>query len=371
MSIHGQTVIQWLESFSPKHLAEEWDKVGLQLGTLQKQVNRVLVTLDVTPDVVEEAIEKKVELIIAHHPIIFRALNHLRTDLPAGKLYEKLIKHDIAVYAAHTNLDIAEGGVNDWLARALGLQQTKIMTTTYQEQLKKLIVFVPVQDEEQLRLALGEAGAGFIGQYSHCTFRTEGIGTFIPQEGTKPYLGAMGQLEEVQEVRLETVYPAHLEGKVLRAMLKAHPYEEVAYDIYALEQKGKSYGLGRVGELAQELTLGQFAEVVKKAFNVPVCRLVGSPDHPIKKVAVLGGSGSKYIHAAQFSGADVFVTGDIDFHTAHDALMSGLSIIDPGHHIEQIMIQGVKAVLEQFAEQSKQTVQILASECHTEPFQFV
>lgn len=371
MSVHGQTIIQWFESFCPKHLAEEWDKVGLQLGTLQKQVSRVLITLDVTPEVVDEAIERKAELIIAHHPIIFRPLSNLRTDLPGGKLYEKLLKHDISVYAAHTNLDITEGGLNDWLAEALQLQNTKILTTTYREALKKLVVFVPKQDESKVRQALGNAGAGHIGQYSHCTFRTEGLGTFIPLEGTNPYIGEQGSLEEVEEVRIETIYPAPLEKKVLQAMFKSHPYEEVAYDIYPVQQEGKSYGLGRVGELAQEMPLKEFAEQIKNAFQVPACRVVGELDRPVKKVAVLGGSGSKYIQAAMFNGADVFVTGDIDFHTAHDALMNGLMIVDPGHHIEQIMINGVKAVLEQQVKKHKQEVEILASTCHTEPFKFI
>ncbi|GAA0362731.1 Nif3-like dinuclear metal center hexameric protein [Bacillus horti] len=371
MSVQGQTIIQWFEQFSPKHLAEDWDKVGLQIGTLQKEISRVLVTLDITPEVVDEAIAKKAELIIAHHPVIFQSLKHLRTDLPQGKIYEKLIKQDIAVYTAHTNLDITEGGVNDWLAEALQLKDITLLTTTYQEPLKKLVVFVPLYHEGQLRDALGKSGAGHIGQYSHCMFATQGVGSFLPGEGTEPFIGKQGTIEKVDEVRLETIYPASLEKKVLQAMFNAHPYEEVAYDIYPVQQVGKNLGLGRVGKLSQEYTLREFAEHVKENFQIQTCRVVGDLDKTVKKVAVLGGSGSKYLYAALHSGADVYVTGDLDFHTAHDALLKGLALVDPGHHVEKVMITGVQRVLEQFANKAGQKLEVLASEVDTEPFTFL
>lgn len=371
MSVHAQTVIQWFEQFAPKALAVEGDKIGLQIGTLNKEIERVMITLDVTEEVVEEAINKQVDLIIAHHPILYRPLAQLRTDQPIGRMIEKLIKHDVAVYAAHTNLDIAEGGVNDWLAQRIGLLNQEILSVTYVEALRKLVVFVPAAEEQKVREALGNAGAGWIGKYSHCTFRSEGIGTFLPQEGSQPHIGIQGKLEQVQEVKIETIYPVSIEKKLLQALVKAHPYEEVAYDIYPVEQKGKEFGLGRIGKLHQEITLKEFAEHIKQVLDVPFCRVVGPLDAKVKKVAVLGGDGNKYVHAALFKGADVMVTGDVYFHTAQDALMSGLYFVDPGHHVEKVMIEGVRDVLQQAALEHKASVEVIISEIHTEPFQIV
>ncbi|WP_202080662.1 Nif3-like dinuclear metal center hexameric protein [Caldalkalibacillus salinus] len=369
--VHAQTIIQWFEQFCPKHLAEDWDNVGLQVGSLQKKVSKVLVTLDVTREVAEEAIDEGAELIIAHHPIIFRPLKHLRTDDEAGQILKKLIQHDITVYIAHTNLDITAGGVNDWLAESLALEETEVLSPTYHEQLKKLVVFVPVDHEQAVRQALGDAGAGHIGEYSHCSFRAEGTGAFLPLEGANPFIGEQGKVEEVHEVKVETIIPASLQSKVVRAMLKAHPYEEAAYDIYPLDLKGETYGLGRVGQLTEEMTLEAFSHYVKDRLDVPQARIIGDKARMVKKIAILGGSGSKFIKKAAFKGADVFVTGDVDFHSAHDALMNNVAVVDPGHHIEKVMKQGVQNVLEQAAQQHKAELTVLRSQVNTEPFQFI
>jgi dinuclear metal center YbgI/SA1388 family protein len=371
MSLLGQTIIQWFEQFAPKHLAVEGDKIGLQIGSLQKEVKKVMVTLDVTEEVVDEAIDKEVDLLIAHHPILYRSLAHLRTDLPMGRIIEKLIKNDIAVYSAHTNLDVAKGGVNDWLANQLGLKDTELLSVTQSEKLKKLAVFVPKSEEQRVREALGRAGAGTIGNYSHCTFRSEGTGTFLPLEEATPYIGDKGRLEQVDEVRIETIFPEGIQKKVIQAMIKAHPYEEVAYDIWKIDQQGEIYGLGKVGKLEKELTLEEFAQHVKKTFDVPFCRVVGPLEKKVKKIAVLGGDGNKYMNAAMYKGVDAFVTGDVYFHTAHDALMNGLHLVDPGHHIEKVMMKGVQEVLQKAATAHKATVQILTSQTHTEPFTLI
>ncbi|WP_248926643.1 Nif3-like dinuclear metal center hexameric protein [Paenibacillus hamazuiensis] len=371
MFAKGQTVIQIMERLAPKHYAVPDDKIGLQLGTLQKDINKVLVALDVTEEVVDEAIREQAGLIIAHHAIIFRPLAHLQTDTPAGKLYEKLIKHDIAVYIAHTNLDVADGGINDLMAEALGLKGLTHLEAVHTEKLKKLVVFVPEDHHEKLQQALFASGAGWIGHYSHCSFNIEGTGTFLPQEGTDPYIGKPGKLEKVNEVRLETVVPSGIERKVVQAMLKAHPYEEVAYDLYPMDLNGRTFGLGRVGKLGEPVTLRELTERVKAAFDVPAARVVGDLNRPVKKVAVLGGSGSRYVRHALFAGADVLVTGDIDYHTAHDALAAGLALIDPGHNIEKIMKASVADYLQkQLAEQKYKTA-VIPSQVNTEPFQFL
>ncbi|MGG0716465.1 Nif3-like dinuclear metal center hexameric protein [Robertmurraya massiliosenegalensis] len=367
---NGYEVIQLFEQFSPKAYAMEGDKIGLQIGSLNKPVSKVLVALDVLEEVVDEAIAENVELIIAHHPIIFRPLQKISTEQTSGRMIEKLIKHDIAVYAAHTNLDVAKGGVNDLLAEALGLTNTEVLVPTYEVKLKKLVVFVPEENVEELKLALGNAGAGSIGNYSHCTFSASGIGQFLPGENTNPYIGSQGKLESVEESRVETVFPAHLEKRVLSAMFKSHPYEEVAYDIYSLDNPGESLGLGRIGYV-NEMSLEDFAEHVKKALGVTGVRVVGNLKNRIKKVAVLGGDGNKYFRSAKFKGADVYVTGDMYYHVAHDAMMEGLNIIDPGHHIEQIMKKGVAEVLAKMCEDKGLNVSFIASKPNTDPFVFM
>ncbi|WP_342552091.1 Nif3-like dinuclear metal center hexameric protein [Paenibacillus sp. FSL R7-0652] len=371
MFAKGQTVIQLMERLAPKHLAVPDDRIGLQLGSLQKEITHVLVALDVTDEVVDEAIRIGANLIIAHHAIIFRPVKSLSTDTPVGKLYEKLIKHDIAVYISHTNLDAAEGGINDWMAEALGIESRESLEEVHTDQLYKLAVFVPKTHHEQVQQSILDAGAGSIGQYNKCSFNIEGTGTFVPGEDTKPFIGSQGQMERVEEVRIETVVPQSLRSRVIQAMLKAHPYEEVAYDLYAMDIKGRTFGLGRLGPLRETKTLGELVEVVKAQFNVPHVRVVGDLNKKIKKAAVLGGSGSRYVLTARFKGADVIVTGDIDYHTAHDALMAGMCIIDPGHNTEKIMKPKTAEWLRaQLAEQRYET-QVTASDVDTEVFRFL
>jgi dinuclear metal center YbgI/SA1388 family protein len=367
---NGHEIIQLFEQFSPKSLAMEGDKIGLQVGRLNKKVDRVMIALDVLEDVIDEAIEKNVQLIIAHHPIIFRPLKNVLTDTTQGRMVEKLLKHDIAVYAAHTNLDVAKGGVNDLLATALELQEPEVLVPTFDTKLKKLVVFVPASHAEEIRNVLGKAGAGFIGNYSHCTFSTSGTGRFLPGENTNPFVGHPGQLEEVDEIRIETIIPEPLLKKAITAMIKAHPYEEVAYDVYPTENKGEVLGLGRIGKVS-EMTLGEFAEKVKTALDVERVRVVGDLALKVRKVAVLGGDGNKYFMNAKFKGADVYVTGDIYYHTAHDAMMQGLNMIDPGHNVEKVMKKGLTAALQKMCREEGYEVEIFPSEVNTDPFQFI
>lgn len=371
MFAHGQSVIQFVERLAPKSLAMEGDKIGLHVGTLQKQVKKVMIALDVLDSVVDEAIAEGVDLIVAHHAVIYRPLKNIRTDLAAGRVFEKLIKHDIAVYTAHTNLDVAVGGMNDWLAEAIGLTKVDVLDVLQRDAWKKLVVFVPVTHRDAVFQAISEAGAGWVGNYSHCSFQTEGTGTFLPREGTNPYIGSAGKLEKVEEVRLEMVVPASRQSAVVKAMMSAHPYEEVAYDIIPLEQSGQTYGIGRIGLLPETMTLRELAELVKERFALKGLRVVGDLDALVKKVAVVGGDGSSFASKAIFKGADVYLTGDIGYHTAHDAQADGLSIIDAGHNIEKIMKEKLAAYLiEQLKANGYQT-EVVASTVHTDPFQFV
>ncbi|WP_256760205.1 Nif3-like dinuclear metal center hexameric protein [Cohnella sp. WQ 127256] len=369
MFARGETIVQLMERLAPKHYAVPDDKIGLQVGSVAKEVKRVLVTLDVTPAVVEEAANLGAELIIAHHAVIYRPLAHLRTDTPAGALAASLLRKDIAVYISHTNLDTTEGGINDWMAEALELNGRGVLEEVHTDKLFKLVVFIPETHHEIVRNAMFSAGAGWIGNYSHCSFNIEGTGTFLPREGSDPFIGKQGKLTETREIRLETIVPLSARKKVISAMLKAHPYEEVAYDLYSMDLKGRSFGLGRVGVLPAVESLDQFAERVKGAFEVPFVRMVGEGSKPIRKVAVLGGAGSRYIRHAIFAGADVLVTGDIDFHSAQDALAAGMSIIDPGHHAEKIMKPNVARWLTEQLQSKGYATEVFASQVDTEPFQ--
>ena len=359
MSVKCQVIIEAMERFAPKCLAENWDNVGLLLGSPSQVIRKILVTLDVTQAVAEKAIQDGVDMIVVHHPIIFKAVNRIRTDLPQGKLLASLLKADIAVYAAHTNLDSATGGVNDVLAAKLELVDSQPLTVSYTETLYKLVVFVPTTHVEVVRTAITEAGAGHIGNYSRCTFGANGIGSFLPLENAKPVIGRPGVVEYVEEVRLETIVPEKISRRVVKAMCKAHPYEEVAYDMVQLVAPNHSLGLGRIGKLRQPTVLTDFITHVKKSLDIPFVSVAGPLDKVIKKVAVCGGSGASLLQKAAFAGADVLVTGDVKYHEAQDALAAGIAVIDAGHFAtEQPILSYVATYLTTCASKDKWAVDI-------------
>lgn len=369
--ISGQRLIQRFEEWAPKSLAYENDKIGLLIGTLNKKIRRVMITLDVLENVADEAAERQADLIIAHHPVIFHPLKNVRSDEGQGKIVAKCIKQDIAVYAAHTNLDIAEGGVNDMLADQLGFGETEILQPTASEPLYKLAVYAPESHLDAVRNAIGNAGAGSIGNYSHCTFTSAGEGTFLPEEGTHPFIGAPGNIERVSEGKIETIVPENLLPGVIKKMLKVHPYEEVAYDIYPLKNEGKAFGLGRIARLTQPVPFRDYCLEVKRKLGLDGLRAVGPLNEKVQTVAVSGGDGNSLIPYAKYRGADVLITGDIYYHTAHDALLNGLKVIDAGHHIESVMKKGVQHYLQQVIKEEGYDTEVVISESVTDPFHFL
>ncbi len=368
---NGHQIIELFEKWSPKRLAFEGDPIGLHIGQLNRPVDKVLVTLDVNEQVIDEAIKHGAALVIAHHPPLFRPVKSIMTDTPQGKMIEKCIKNDIAVYAAHTNLDIAEGGVNDMLAERLGVQDTEPIDVTDSEHMVKLAVFCPLTDADAVRLKLAQAGAGAIGDYQACSFSSQGNGRFTPVDGANPTIGQLNEPTEVTEERIEVVFPESQQAKVMKAMFAAHPYEEPAFDVIKLQQRINEMGIGRIGKIAQDMTLKEFAQHVKEAFGVPALRFVGDPQTKVRKVAVLGGDGNKYIAAAKRKGADVLVTGDLYYHVAQDAEALNLAVVDPGHNIEKIMIAGVAKKMTALCEDNKLDVEFIESKVITEPFQFL
>ena len=331
MPLTCRTVLDFLEKLAPAHLAESWDNVGLLVGKPQQPVRAIVTALDVDAAVVDFALEQGADLIVAHHPVIFKAITSLRQDTPQGDLLYRLIQHQIAVICAHTNLDAAEGGVNDALAAALGLQRLTPLLCDHREKLYKLAVFVPEQYREAVQTAMGDAGAGHIGLYSHCSFSTKGEGVFLPLDGAAPFIGQQGRLERVAEYKLETIVTEQVKRQVVTAMLTAHPYEEVAYDLYELANRGTASGMGRVGDLDQPLRLRDFVDFVARRLPAGVVKAAGDPALLIRKVAVCGGSGAGFFRQAKQAGAEVFVTGDVSYHEAQQAVASGLAIVDAGH----------------------------------------
>ncbi|MFS0672832.1 Nif3-like dinuclear metal center hexameric protein [Ornithinibacillus sp. 179-J 7C1 HS] len=372
-TITNSDIFKLMEDFAPKSFAYDWDNVGLQIGSHTKPVKKVMITLDILESVVDEAIEKNVDLIIAHHPILFKPLKQLNLDSWRGRIIKKLIQHDITAYAAHTNLDVANGGVNDMLADLIGVEDRDILVETTREILYKVTVFVPETHLEMVTDALAKEGAGHIGNYSHCTFQTKGIGTFIPLSEANPFIGKQHELEKVHEIKVETIVQQSILSRVLKTMIAAHPYEEVAYDVYPLENDGEKFGIGRVGRLKEPTTLEAFVNVVKEALNIENLRVSGRLDRTIKRIAILGGSGEKYIYPALQKKADVLITGDMSFHFAQEAIEMGISVIDAGHYIEQVMKSGTKKYLERKIKEDAtidKSLEIIISETNTDPFQY-
>ena len=322
-------VTHFLESLAPLSLQESYDNAGLITGDINAGITTVLITLDVTEKVVEEAIQKKAQLIVSHHPIIFSGLKKITGRNYVERTLIKAIKNDIAIYAAHTNLDSVDCGVNGKICEKIGLQNCKILQPAG-EQLKKLVTFIPVENTEQVREAVFNAGAGNIGNYDSCGFVSEGLGSFRGNENSNPFVGKKGEVHSEKEVRFETIFPGYLQGKVVDALLKAHPYEEVAYDIYSLDNKFDKVGMGMIGTLAEPKPEIEFLRQLKSTFNTGVIKHTALKDKPVEKVAVCGGSGSFLLNAAIAAGADFFVSGDFKYHQFFDA-ENKIVIADIGH----------------------------------------
>jgi dinuclear metal center YbgI/SA1388 family protein len=294
-------------------------------------VETVLVALTVTPEAFEAASQARAELIVAHHPLIWDPLTTLREDVPQARLCLDIARAGIACYSAHTNLDIVPDGVNHVLAGRLELMDVAPLIPTPHVKQVKLITFVPEADVERVRAAICEAGAGVIGDYTYCTFSTEGVGTFLPGEESSPYSGNKNALNEEEERRLETLVPKARLSAVLEALFEAHPYEEVAYDLVELANTPVDLSLGLRGRLKKAMPLTKFAAIVREALEISHVRVVGDDARRVQSVAVLGGSGGGSIAQAP-DDVDVFVTGDVKYHEAQGALDRGLAVIDAGHH---------------------------------------
>ncbi len=323
-------IISALEEVAPLWLQESYDNAGLTVGNPDADVDSALITLDVTDEVLDEAIREGCGIIISHHPVIFNGLKELTGSDFIQRAVIKAIRHDIALYAIHTNLDNVANGVNRILADKLGLVNTKILKPA-QEMLKKLVTFCPVDHAEKVRKAVFDAGAGHIGNYDYCSFSTVGTGSFRGNEKTRPFAGKPGKLHFEDEIRIETIFPVYSQQAVISALLQAHPYEEVAYDIYALDNVFDQVGAGMTGYLENEMDEEHFIGLIKSVLNTACIKHSAKMGKPIKKVAICGGAGSFLIPDAIRSGADIFISADIKYHQFFEA-DGKIMIADVGHY---------------------------------------
>ena len=358
-----------LNSLYPPALAEDWDNVGLQIGDPAAAVERILVCLDAEELAIKEAERLDAQLVISHHPLIYKPLRRLSPVDEVGRTLFRAIRSDIAVFSAHTNLDRAADGLNDWLAARLGLERCQPLEKPQSGEFFKLVVFVPGGHETELMDALFAAGAGQVGEYDRCSFRSEGTGSFRGREGTDPFIGQPGKHEEAEEFRLETIVPVARLAKVVARMLKAHPYEEIAYDLIPLANTRTDIGLGRIGRLNEEISLQQFADQVRKQLAVPTVRLVGEPARIISKIAVCGGSGTSLLSEALRQGADCLVTGDVKYHDAQRARAEGLALIDAGHFsTERFMVEELSKRLKLALAERQLPVEVIEMTVEQDPF---
>lgn len=358
-------ILQQLEQWAPPALQEEYDNSGLLTGNPQWECTGVLVSLDVTADVIAEARQRGCNLVVAHHPILFRGIKRLTGADYVQQTLIQSIKHDVAIYAIHTNLDNVLHGVNAAMANRLQLINRRILAPK-SGLLQKLYTFVPPAHAEAVRAALFAAGAGHIGNYSECSFSHEGVGTFRPGAGTHPFSGTTGVRQSDPEVKLEVIFPAWLRGAVVTALLATHPYEEVAYDIVSLENQYQQVGSGLVGQLSAPMPETDFLALVKEAFGLQVIRHTPLRQRPVHTVALCGGAGSFLTPAAQKAGADVYITADVKYHEFFDA-GPNMVLADIGHwESEQFTLD----LLIDFLSQKFPTFAVLKTRLKTNPVRY-
>ncbi len=359
-------VIHIIEETIPPVYAEDFDNVGLLVGNSNAELKGILITHDTLEAVVDEAIKKNLNLIVSFHPIIFSGLKSLTGRNYVERTVMKAIKHDIAIYATHTALDNQAFGVSGILAQKLGLTNQKVLQLQ-SGTLRQLVTYAPIADAEKVRNALFEAGAGKIGNYSECSFNVEGTGTFKPLENANPYVGEQGKRHYEKEERISVIYPKHKESKILQNLFEKHPYEEVAYEILKLQNQHQEIGLGIVGELPEPVDEHEYLKKLKKHLNLSCIRHSALRGKTIKKVAILGGSGSFTIQSAKAAGADLLITADLKYHDFFQAENS-LILADIGHYESE---QYTKLFLFELLTKKIRNFAVALSEINTNPINYL
>lgn len=349
-----------IENWAPKEIAWERDNTGIQIGSPNSNINIILVALEITPEVVNEAIRKKADLIITHHPLLYNPLKSINPSTPIGSVISALLSKQIAVYSAHTNLDFTRNGVSFALAKTIGLERTDFLFKNQQVN-KKIVVFVPTDHSEPVMEAMANQGAGTVGEYSSCSFKMSGTGTFKPSSKANPHIGKKGHLETIEEVRIEMNVPQWRLNDVIAAMKKVHPYDEVAFDVYPLSTPSNDHGSGVIGNLPEKMSRNEFLNYCRKKLKTQVLRHNNFERRNIERVALCGGSGSDLIALAHQSGADAFITADISYHRFADCPQEML-LIDAGHfETEQFIVRDLVDFLKKELKNNNSDIQISGS----------
>ena len=365
-------ILEILARLAPPELAAPWDRVGLLVGSPAQPVSKVAVALEASPAVLAGAAAAGAELVLCHHPLFLQPPTQFAPEDYICQALALALQHGLAVIAVHTNLDLAPGGLNDYLASCLGLTALQPLTVETRDRWLKLTVFVPLGYEDRVREAVCQAGAGVIGSYTHCSFATRGEGTYRPEEGAQPWRGTVHHLARAMESRLEVLLPASLSGPVLTALRTVHPYEEIAYDLYPLDNPGRPLGFGRIGCWSPPRPWSQVVQFLKELFQIPYLRVVGRAPAIISRVAVCGGSGGDLIKAAWERGAQVFITGDLRYHQAVPWASSDLAVVDVGHYAsEVIFLSRWRQWLKEAFAAAALEVEVLDHHWDQDPFSFV
>jgi len=369
--IKAAEVIQLMGEIAPADLAEDWDNVGLQVGNPNQEVKNVLIALDFNKNVLAEAIDKNCQLIITHHPFIFNGLKSINTQNQSGSLIFDLVKNDISLFSAHTNLDIAENGLNDYLINKLDVKNISLLKSTKSQNYHKLVTFVPKSDFKKLRDALYAKGAGEYNNYSHSGFYNQGTGNFKPLADSNPYLGEKDSLNEIEEYRFEAVVSDDKIDQVVKELLKVHPYEEPAWDLYKMENLKSEKGIGRIADLKSEIKLQVFLDKIKEVYNLDVIKVVKSKNK-VKKIALCSGSGSDFIKDAYYQGADLYLTGDVKYHEAQLAEELGINLVDFGHYGSEKFVREllVERLNNEASNKLKKELNFIKSEVNTRPWEY-
>ena len=359
-------VIEYLEELSPTFYAESYDNVGLLVGDANNDLTGILITHDTLPEVVDEAVEKGLNLIVSFHPIIFSGMKKITGKSYIEKTVIKAIKNDIAIYAIHTALDVSWQGVNDIVLKKLGAINKQILIPK-ENTIKKLSTYVPLKDSDTVRKALFNAGAGSIGNYDNCSFNIDGNGTYRGNEDSNPVIGEKGIFHTEKETNINITFPSHLENKILSTLFEVHPYEEVAYEITTLDNSNQHIGLGMTGELENEMSELEFLKFLKEKLPTKCIRHSRLLGGKIKKIAVLGGSGSFATKAAIASGADVFISSDFKYHDFYQA-EDKIIIADIGHYESE---QFTKNILFEYLSKKITKFAVALSEFNTNPINYL
>jgi dinuclear metal center YbgI/SA1388 family protein len=362
-------IIDIMEAIAPAGLAESWDNVGLQVGDPRWPVKTVWVALDPLPAVVSAACRAGVDMLITHHPLIFKPLARLNPATPLGAGIQSAMAGRLAIFSAHTNLDSVSGGINDILARRIGLEDLSVLSGEHAADTLKLVVFVPGDHRMAVLEALSAAGAGRIGGYTGCAFYTGGTGTYVPGPESRPFHGSPGQRSQVEELRMEALVEKEKLSRVLDALKSVHPYETMAFDLYPVLPEKDGQGLGRVGRLETPRSLERFAGTVRRVLGLSSVRIAGAPDLPVDRVAVCSGSGGGLLDAFFASGAQVYLSGDLRYHEARDVEAQGLGLVDIGHFSSEHLV--VKPLADRLASALSAAggqVDVIGCELEQDPF---